>query len=168
MNDEPSLQPESVSTARQPIEWQAHEYVHFEKTQDWYWVLGLVAVAGAVGAILFNNVLFALLILIAAFVMAIFAGRKPDLVQFAVTQRGVRINNTLYPFSNLKSFAIVERSPNHIPKLILEPKAHLSMHIYIPLENVDVDHVHDFLLDFLLEAEHEEPLVHHFMEWLGF
>jgi hypothetical protein len=167
--DADATQPrESVSTARQPIEWQAHEYVHFEKTQDWYWVLGLFAVAGAVCAILFNNVLFALLILIAAFVMAIYAGRKPDLVQFSLTQRGVRIHDTLYPFSNLKSFAIVERSPNHIPKLILAPKAHLAMHIYIPLENVDVDHIHDFLLDFILEDEHEEPLIHHFMDWIGF
>lgn len=168
MSEDQTPAPKSASTARQPIEWRAHEYVHFEKSQDWYWILGLVAVAGAVAAILFNNVLFALLILIAAFVVALFAGRKPDIVSFSLTQRGVRINDTLYPFSNLKSFGIVERSSNHIPKLILEPKGHLAMHIYIPLENVDVDHVHDFLLDFVFEDEHEEPLIHHFMEWLGF
>lgn len=166
--DGDSSQTQSASTARQPIEWQAHEYVHYEKNQNWYWILGLFAVTGAVCAILFKDLLFAILILIAALVVAIVAGRKPSLVQFALTQRGVRIDDQLYPFNNLKSFAIAERSPNHTPKLILEPRGHFAMHIYIPLENVDVDHVHDFLLDFLKEEDHEEPIIHHFMEWIGF
>jgi hypothetical protein len=166
--DEQSPEVYSESTARQPIVWQAHEYVHVEKTQDWFWALGLIAVAGAIGALLFNNVLFAIFILIAAFVLALYANRHPDLVTFTVSQRGVRINDTLYPFGNLKSFAIHELTPHHIPKLILEPRAALSAHIIIPLENVDADHVHDFLLDFLPEDEHEEPFAHHIMEWLGF
>ncbi len=167
MSDNSSPTP-PASTARQPIEWVAPEYVHVEKSQDWYWVLGLLAVAASVGAMLFNNVLFALLILISSFVLALFAGRKPNNVHFALAQRGVRIDDALYPFSNLKSFSIAELSPNHVAKLILEPKAHFAMSVYIPLLNVDVDHVHDFLLDFLPEESHEEPLIHHLMEWLGF
>jgi hypothetical protein len=160
--------PQSVSTARKPIDWEGHEYLHIEKNQDWFWALGLIAVAGAVGALLFNNVLFAIFILIAAFVVSLLANRKPNLVRFSLTQRGVRIDDTLYPFGNLKSFAIAERSPNHTPKLILEPHATFSMHIIIPLENVDVDHIHDFLLDFLPEDDHIEPFSHHVMEWFGF
>lgn len=158
----------TYTPSRQPITWKAHEYIYIEKGQDWYWILALVAITGAVASILFNNVLFALLILIGAGVMAVLAARKPDLVQFSLTQRGMRIDDTLYPFSSLKSFAIAEVSPRHIPKLIFEPRSHFAMHIYIPLENVDVDHVHDFLLDFLPEEDHQEPLIHHIMEWLGF
>jgi hypothetical protein len=167
MQDE-SSNTSHTSTARQPIEWTAPEYTHTEKSQDWYWILGLLAVAASVGAMLFNNVLFALLILIGSFVLALFAGRKPNMVHFTLMQRGIRIDETLYPFSNLESFSIAQLTPNHTPKLILEPRAKLAMHIYIPLIDVDVDHVHDFLLDFLPEENHEEPLIHHVMEWLGF
>ncbi|KKS83436.1 MAG: hypothetical protein UV60_C0041G0011 [Parcubacteria group bacterium GW2011_GWA2_43_11] len=44
---------------KKPIEWTDHEYKHFEKGSEWYWALGLVSVAGAVAALIFNNVLFA-------------------------------------------------------------------------------------------------------------
>jgi len=155
-------------TTKQPLEWEVHEYVHTEKSQDWYWALGLIAVAGAVAAIMFNNVLFAIFILIAAFVLALFAARKPDTVHFALTQRGIRVNKVLYPYKNLKSFAVDELSPNHTPKLIVESNKILAPHLIIPLEDVNADDVHDFLVDFLPEDDHVEPLTHRVMEWLGF
>ena len=42
------------------------EYDHNPKSADWYWVLGIIAVAGAVASILFSNYLLAALIVIAA------------------------------------------------------------------------------------------------------
>jgi hypothetical protein len=155
-------------SARPPLEWEAHEYLHTEKAPDWYWALGLIAIAGAVAALTFNNVLFAVFILIAAFFLAIFAARKPNTVRFAVTQRGVRIDDLLYPFSSLESFAIDELTPEHTPKLILESRKIFVPRIVIPIEGVSADDVHDFLLDFLHEEDHVEPLTHHFMGWLGF
>jgi len=152
---------------RTPIEWEAYEYTHTEKDRDWYWALGLIAIAGAVAALLFNNVLFAVLIIAASFALALFASRKPDLVSFAITQRGVRIDDKLYPFQALESFSIDEES-SHPPKLILESNKTFAPHLVIPLEGVDIDEVHDFLLDFLLEGEHIDPLSHRLMEYLGF
>jgi len=165
MTEAPSVERKN---ARGPLEWRAHEYVHVEKTQDWYWALGLLAVAGAVTSLLFNNVLFAIFILIASFVLALFAARKPDLVSFSLTQRGVRINDKLYQFSTFDSFAIDEISSSHTPKLILESNKHFMPHIVIPLEGVHADDVHDFLKHFLHEKHHMEPLAHRVMEWLGF
>ncbi|MBP6994102.1 hypothetical protein KBB12_02575 [Candidatus Woesebacteria bacterium] len=159
---------EGPLTARQPISWQAHEYVHVEKTPDWYWALGLIAIAGAVVALMYENILFALLILILAFVLALFAARQPNVIHFSLTQRGVRIEEELYPYNALESFAVHELSPNHAPKLILKPKKFLAPVIVIPIEDVDADDVHDFMLAFLEEDEHTEPTIHHVMEWLGF
>ncbi len=153
---------------RAPIEWEAHEYLHTEKTPDWYWALGLIAVAAAVAALMFNDVLFAIFILIAAFVLALFATRHPDKVRFAVTQRGVRINDVLYPYQTLDSFAVDELSPNHTPKLIIQSKKLLTPALIIPIEGVHADAVHHFMREFLPEEDHVEPLSHRVMEWLGF
>jgi len=153
---------------KKPIEWTDHEYKHFEKGSEWYWALGLVSVAGAVAALIFNNVLFALFILIAAFVLAIFASRKPNEVTFEISQRGIRIDDVLYPFQSLKSFGIEELTPKHIPRLIFKSKKLFALDIIIPLEKVHANEVHDFLIHFLPEDDHHEPLVHKVMEWLGF
>ncbi len=166
--DDDSTPQQPERKARAPIEWRAHEYVHVEKTPDWYWALGLIGVAAAIAAIVMGDVLFAILILLAAFVLAIYANRQPNVVRFAVTQRGVRIDDELYPYNTLDSFAIDEVSPNHTPKLILKPKRIFASLIIIPVEEVDPDDVHDFISDFLLEEEHVEPLSHHVMQWLGF
>lgn len=155
------------AAGRTPLEWEAHEYLHTEKGHDWYWALGLIAVAGAVASLLFSNVLFAVLILISAFVLAIFASRKPNAVRFAVTQRGVRIDDTLYPYQTLTSFSIDDSHP-HTPKLILESKKIFVPKMTIPLEGVHPDEVHDFLVSVLPEGDHAEPLTHRVMEYLGF
>ena len=152
---------------RAPISWEAHEYVHVEKTKDWYWALGLMAVAGAVAALLFNNVLFAVLILATLFALALFASRKPDLVSFTITQRGVRVDDTLYPFQALASFAVDDETGD-IPKLILVSNKLFAPNLVIPLEGIEPDDVHDFLLDYLLESDHVEPLSHKVMVYLGF
>ena len=164
---EQRVQPEAKN-ARAPIVWRAHEYVHTEKNSDWYWALGLIAVAGALFALMSGNVLFAVLILIASFVLALFATIKPKHIEFAVTQRGIRIDNELLPYNSLESFAVDEISPNHIPKLIIESKKLFSPHIVIPIEEVSPDDVHDFLMNYLPEDDHMEPVTHRLMEWLGF
>ncbi len=161
-------QQEDFGSARKPITWQAHEYEHTEKGSDWYWALGLIAVAGSIGALLFNNILFAVFILLIAFVLAIFASRKPDIATFSISQRGVRINDTLYPFQTLNAFGIEELSPEHTPLLILDSKKPLVPHIVIPLIDVNVHDVHDFLHQYLKEEDLLEPLSHKIMAWLGF
>ncbi len=165
---EPHEGAQDQGTHRKPLSWRGHEYLHVEKSPDWYWALGLIAIAGAIAALIFNNVLFAVLILFGAFALALFASREPKEVRFALTQRGVRIDDTLHPYQSLASFAIDEITPQHVPKLILEAKSYLTPTLIIPLEHVDADHVHDYLLDYLPEEQHLEPLSHRIMEWLGF
>jgi hypothetical protein len=63
---------------------------------------------------------------------------------------------------------VEELSENHTPKLLLEAKSVITPLITIPIVDVDPDHVHDYLLDFLPEEDHMEPLSHRVMEWLGF
>ena len=61
------------------IEWEGREYDHNPKSADWYWVLGIIAVAGTVASILFGNYLFAALVVIAASAFALHASKEPPL-----------------------------------------------------------------------------------------
>jgi hypothetical protein len=151
-----------------PLTWQAHEYVYVEKTPDWYWALGVLGVTASIAALLWNNVLFALLILAATFTLSLHAAKPPKVRDFAITQRGVRIDNELYPYTVFKGFSIDELSPDHQAKLILIPESVWNPRITIPIEDVDPDDVHDFLSIFLEDLDEYEPVFHRFMEWLGF
>src|SRR3989338_6162006 len=61
------------------LEWEGREYDHNPKSTDWYWALGIIAVAGTVASVLFGNYLLALLIIIAAVALAFHAAKRPPL-----------------------------------------------------------------------------------------
>lgn len=150
-----------------PLTWQAYEYVHREKSNDWFWALGIIAVGGAIAAIFLHNLLFALLILVAGVALGLFAAREPDLVTFAITRRGVRINEDLYSYQNLDGFWIEDISEAHVPKLLLKSKKILMPMLVIPIEKVEPEDVYAALLYFLPEEELHEPFAHKIMEFVG-
>ena len=158
----------SEKRALPPITWEASEHVHVEKTPDWYWALGVLGVTASISALLFNNILFALLILSATFVLALHASKPGSVRSFSITQRGVRIDSQLYPYTYFKGFSVDEHSAEHQAKLILIPHSIWNARIIIPIDGADPDDVHDFLLVFLQDLDEYEPPFHKVMEWLGF
>jgi len=64
------------------ISWDAPEHNHIEKTNDWYWILGIIAISGAVTSMIFNNALFGIVIILSAFSMFIFSHHKPKMLHF--------------------------------------------------------------------------------------
>ncbi|PIT91063.1 hypothetical protein COU17_02430 [Candidatus Kaiserbacteria bacterium CG10_big_fil_rev_8_21_14_0_10_49_17] len=148
--------------------WQTYEYEYNDKSPDWYWALAIIAISSAVTAILFENVLFALLILIGAFTVALFAVRKPNVVNFEINNRGVVIDRTLYQYQTLDSFWILYEDDGDRVLLIKSKKTMVPL-IVVPLsEDVDVESLHNYLLERLEEVEMEEPIAHRFLEFLGF
>jgi len=151
----------------QSITWEAPAHYHIEKKSDWFWALGILTFAGAFTAIILGNFLFGLLILIAGSVMALMANREPAIIPFAVTTRGVRIDETLYPYSTLSSYYIeTERGVG--PKLLIKSERLLMPLIVIPLPEDHLDEI-ESILEKKLPAEHlEEPLGQEILEFLGF
>ncbi len=148
------------------VVWEAPEHHHVEKNSDWYWILGIVAVAGAVLSLLFNNVLFAFFILIAAFTAALHAERKPRTMHFAISQRGIVANDKLYPFSSLDSFWIEDHE--HHPEILIKSSHFFMPYIILPIGNNDPDDIHSVLAQFLPEVEHHETALHKALEYFGF
>ncbi len=151
----------------QPISWMASEHRHSEKSSDWFWALGILAVAGAIIALLFANVLFALLITVAATTLALLVAQPAQEISFSVTERGVLVNDTLYPYQLLKAFYIDEET-EHGTLLIIDARRMLMPHLIIPLPAEYIEPVRTLIANFLPEEELHEPAAQQILEIFGF
>ncbi len=151
---------------KEPLVWETYEYEHSEKTPDWFWAFGIVVVTGVIASYLLGNILFAVLIAIGGFTMALLASRHPDEWTCELSSRGLKINNTLYPFSTLESFWVEDDGVTG--KIILKSKKTIMPELIIPLEDLDPGYIREFLSTYLEEEEMHEPLSHIIMERLGF
>lgn len=151
----------------EPVRFKAHEYAHQPKRPDWFWALGIIAVAGAATSLIFGNFLFALLILVGAFVVSIFAHKQPAEFDFEISEKGISVGNNRYPYQTLESFWVSEVNPDK-PLLIVESKRLFMPHITIPLTTTNPKAVRTFLAKHLKEEEHDNSLSEQIAEWLGF
>lgn len=151
------------------LEWEGKEYDHVPKSADWYWALGIVAVASAVAAVLFASFLIALLILSAAAAVALHAAKEPPLHTFRLVEKGLLIGDELHPFDRMISFSILEHVDGELPPMIsIKTQNWLSPHLVIPLADVDAEAVYLHFLEHVPEDEHHHTLADLVATWLGF
>lgn len=160
--------PQQQTLPQKQITWSAKEYHTHKKSTDWFWALGVLAILGAITAILFNNVLLALLILLSSFIVAIYATKESPESTFTISQRGIQIDDTLFPFRNLSSFWISADIPEEEPKLLVRSQNMLTPLLVIPLAGIDTNELHSLLLRNLPEHEQNEPVSYRIVERLGF
>lgn len=149
------------------LRWQAYEHEHFERSADWYWALGIAAVCLAIIAILFHDTLFGLLIVIAAATMALHTREAPPLSHFELSDRGIRVDDTLHRWDDVISFW-VEEDNDAAPTLLVDTTKFLSPNLIIPLNDVDPAAVRELMLARSTEVPMREPLAHKIFETLGF
>jgi len=151
------------------LEWEGREYDHNPKSADWYWALGIIAVAGTVAAILFGNYLLAVLVVVAAIALALHAAKKPPLYHFKLVEQGIVIGDELHPFDRMISFSVLEDIEGEYPPMIsIKNKSWLSPHLIIPLEGIDVDTIYAYFLQHVDESEHARTFPDLVAAWLGF
>ena len=153
------------------IKWKTMEHTHDEKSSDWFWLLGIITIAIAILSVYFGNILFAIVILLGAFTMILHVHTEHEEIDVEVNKKGVRINNTRYPYSTLESFWIEEEEENDdIPnQILIKSQKVLLPLIIIPMtEDVDPEELRDYMLTYIDEEEIDEPISHRLMEFLGF
>ena len=148
--------------------WETPEYHHSPKSKDWYWGLAMITITIVIVSILLGDGLFGVFTLIAAFTLALFAHQPPRLVSVDLSAKGIALGKTFYPYSEMESFWVdIVENPNH-PKILFKSKRLLMPYIAIPIGNMHPDDIADFLIHFLPEVEHKEPLLMRLLEDLGF
>lgn len=149
------------------IEWDAHEYEHKERSQDWFWAVGIVTFAIAIVSVIFGNIIFAILILTAAFSLALFINRPPETIHMVVDEKGVTRGRIRYPYDSLISFWVDTEHPHR--KIILRSNKLFMPLIVVPLgEGVNVENLEETLAKFLEEEFHSLPFIEKALEYLGF
>lgn len=148
------------------INWHAPDFIKSERSTDWYWAVGVVTIAIAVAGFVFGNVLFGILVIIASFALVLQTSRDPEVREYTVSREGIKAGNVLYPYSSLQSFW-VENNP-YEQKILLQSEKPWMPYIVIPIEEVDPEEIRDFMIQYLPEEEHQEPLAQKIMEYLGF
>lgn len=150
--------------------WEGKEYEFRDKSADWYWAVGILGGAAAVVAVLFGNILFAIVIALMTAVFCLLAAKHPETHSFQLTNKGLVIDSLLYPYETLHSFSILEYiDPLKAPTLSIHTKKILNPHIIIPLHNVNIVAMYDFLVAHgVTDGEHEETFTERLMDFLGF
>lgn len=136
--------------------WEGTEYRFEDKSADWYWALGIVATASAIAAVLFNNVLLAVLIAVAAVAVAVHAAKHPRVHRFSLTPDGVAIDGNFYAFKDMLSFSVLEYADEELPpSLSIKTKHFLAPHLLIPINDHDPVEIHEYVSVHLPEGRHE-------------
>ncbi|HEY0964594.1 MAG TPA: hypothetical protein VGE31_02245 [Candidatus Paceibacterota bacterium] len=149
------------------VAWEAPQHHHVEKGNDWFFALALIVVALVVTAILLNNVMFALLLGIAGGVLAIAAAKRPAIVPYGVSVRGVKVEGESFPYGTLESFYIDEEDPRG-PQLLIKTKRRSIPLLVLPLPPEHVDDIEVILKEKLPEEVIHEPLFLKILELFGF
>jgi hypothetical protein len=149
------------------ISWHVLEYKKKEKTADWYWAVGIIAVSISIISIFMHNIFFAVLIIIAVGTLLIFSVRDPKIVEVELSDKGIRVDKNLYSYVSLEAFW-VDGSQEREEKIILKSKKAIMPLIIVPIEEYSHEDIRRFLLEKITEKEMEEPLSQKVMDKLGF
>ena len=149
------------------IEWDAHEYEHKERSDDWFWAVGIISLSVAIASVIFGNIIFGILVIVSVFALALFINRPPENIHIVVDERGITRGKIHYPYSTLESYWVDLDHPHH--KILLRSQKLLMPLIIIPLNNeVNLENLEETLARFLKEEFHSLPFVEKILEYLGF
>lgn len=140
------------------IKWSALEFAKHEKDPAWFIVGGLIAIALLTTAILTKNFLFGLIIILSSFSLFIWTQKQPKKINFSLTSSGLKIQDNIYAYDNLKSFWIFYEPPE-IKYLSIESKKLFMPRIIIPIANENPNDIRKFLLKYLPEEKQHESLI---------
>lgn len=149
------------------FEWTANGYVYEEKSPDWFWAVGIVAVAGAIASMLFGNFILALLIVVAAVTLSLSALKRPRTHTFRIADDGLWIDDTLYDYDDILSFSVLEYiDPNLPPTLSLRTKKFLVPHLLVPIVDADPIEIYEFFVGQVEEGRHDQSLTDRIIDLL--
>lgn len=165
--DSPNTQPQREAPGQSYLSWRAKETSASRKSGDWYFLLWTAALAGSAIAVILDNILFAALIILAAFTLSVTVSKRPREIEFEITRRGVVAGTLFLPFSSLSSFCILELESGGALLLLESSKALGRRHVFPISEEVDPNNVRDFLLEHLKEEDLEVPFSDRVADSLG-
>lgn len=156
-----------------PFIWEEYHYLHYEKSSDWKWSVGIVTVTIALVSFMFGNMTFGLLFLVGVGILLLHAFKEPEMLRFEINQTGVRVDQEKWSYSDFKSFWLEDNREHHMPSRVLfRTNALLSPILTLPLpietEQAGLHDLHEELVKILPEQRMSESMLQKILESLGF
>ena len=151
---------------RSLFSWQASEYIYYEKSPLWYFVILVLALLCIGVAIYFRQWILIAVIVMFVIVLIQYSRRKPQVRNYALNEQGIKIDDKTYFFKQFKSFWIIEAAEE--TSLNFEPLKRLSPIITIPLSGVRVEDLRSILVKYLPERKRGEELIDRISKKLKF
>lgn len=148
--------------------WEAFEYKDRALKTDWFWALGIIALAGSIASFIYGNFLFGVFIILASVAVVFFGTVKPKRIKYEITEGGIIYEKNFYPFETLHAFWLNELDETD-KKLLVKSERTFVPILTLPYEtNEQGDDIYDILSDLIPEEPLQEPIGHLIMERLGF
>jgi hypothetical protein len=151
----------------EPVTWRAAEREFTEKSLEWYLIVGAVALVLIVTALVLENYLFALFLVLAAVVVYFLSRRHPRVVDFRIDEHGIMMGSTEWHYSEIEAFTIHQRF-GRLDHIVLRRKISMNPFVHIPIDGHLAVQARAALAERLPEFEFEETLLDMLADWLGF
>jgi len=140
---------------------------HRDRSTDWYWGLGVLALGGAVGSLfLLENFLLAVIILLSALSIGVLAAREPREHAVKLDLRGIVVDGTRYPFASVHSFWVEHEASQ--PHLFINMTGVVAPHFSFKLQDeAQGERIRTFLRRFVTEEERGPHIGERLAEMLG-
>lgn len=156
--DMPQPLNQSDLSGPQDVTWSASEFIAHHKSIGWYATLGLSAIAfAAVIYLLTKDEISTGVVIIAALLFGIAAGRKPRVLEYHLNNAGLLIAQKFYPYSDFKSFAISQEGA--LSSIIFLPLKRFMPSITVYYEPQDEEHITYVLSQHLPLEQHVPDVV---------
>ena len=128
-----SIQIEEIDAGEPVYSWESWEFAPSHRSTLWYILATLFCTGLIIYAVMTNNYLFALIVLMISIIFLVNNLRKPRRQMIHITDNGVVVGEEFYAFQDLKDIAIVYLPPDI--KLL-----YIDFHkFYMPLMTIDLD-----------------------------
>jgi len=140
------------------VSWQAAEFIEHPHPSSWYATLAIGTFLLSALVYLVTKDLFATgTIIVVGVIVGVFAGHKPEVIQYEVTESGISVNGKNYPYGAFKSFAVLhEGSLNSVN---LFPLKRFMPPVSAYFEPKDEDKIVDALGNYLPYEERKMDVI---------
>lgn len=140
------------------ISWSAPEFIYYEKTTQYFIIAGIFVIVLVILMVILKEWMTVIAIFVTAAVLYIYSQRKPQVLKYGITNKGVNIGARHYPYSQLKSFWIIENPSASC--IHFEPTKRFSLPIIAQLGNLKTEKIKKVVKKYLPEkTDQKEDLI---------
>ena len=136
---------------RKLFSWKIKEREYYQHSKQWFLVFGLLAAGCLVFAVLTSNFLFALIIVLVAFIIVFNENEEPEMLDFIIGTEGIMLGHKFYDYDEFKSFSVLYKPAQGFKSLYLDFASPWRSDLVIPLLDNNPLPIRENLLKYIKE-----------------